>query len=201
MPARGMSAEDDFLAKILVDPVDASAHLGDHLGKRHGGKQGEVERHVCRAGPDDRLGGEGVLAARLALPGAAVHEHERLLALSVDVESLARTRSVVLGSGLPQPCAHPVALDAVALDDLVGVRHPGALLVLIVERLLVVVAENLLQNRIAMPSSSPSEFTRSTRLWAILKLSPARRSRCSTRAPQTRCFSCRHSTRWRVDAT
>ena len=39
------------------------------------------------------------------------------------------------------------------------------------------------QKRMAMPSSSPSEFTRSTRLCAMRKPSRTRRKRCSTSAP------------------
>ncbi len=44
------------------------------------------------------------------------------------------------------------------------------------------IRRRLAQKRIAMPSSSPSELTRSTRLWAILKAPFALRRRCSTSA-------------------
>src|SRR4051812_11872636 len=60
------------------------------------------------------------------------------------------------------------------------------------------------QKRIAMPSSSASEFTRSTRLCAMRKGSGAlfsRFRRCSTSAPQMRCFSFRYSISTSVEAT
>ena len=137
-----MAAQHDVLRQVAVHPLDAAAHLAGHLRQRDGGQQREVERHVGRAGGDDRLGGKGLLAARLALPRPAVHEHERLRAAAVDVERLGRRGAVALDPRLAQLLSHPIAFLGITPDDLVGVRHPDALLVLVVERLLVVVEEN-----------------------------------------------------------
>ena len=164
MAPGGVPAEDDRGGEIAVNPLDAAAYLRHHLGQRNAGEQCEIERHVGGPGPYDGLGCERVLTLGLALPGAAVDEHQRHLSVAVDVECLDRGGTIALGARLADPRANRVARHAEPLDDLVRVRHPGALLVLLVERLLVVVEEDLLQKRTAMPSSSPSEFTRSTRL-------------------------------------
>src|SRR5687768_11233221 len=201
MGARRMAAQHYVRGKILVDPIDAAACLGDHLGEGHGRKQGEVQRDVGRAGAHHHLRRKGVLALRLPFPCAAVEEDECAPAFAIDIQRLDRTGAIPLGPRLADTRTDRIARFAVALDDLIRVRHPGALLVLIVERLLVVVEEDLGQNRMAMPSSSASELTRSTRLRAILNPPAWRRSWCSTSAPQIRCLSWRHSTSCSVEHT
>jgi hypothetical protein len=79
----------------------------------------------------------------LALPRAAVHEDEGLASPAVDVERLDRRGPVALGPRLPERFSCGIAAARAATDDFVGVRHPHALLVLVVERFLVVVEKDL----------------------------------------------------------
>src|SRR3954465_11390268 len=142
-----VAAQHDLAREVPPHPVDAAAHLRDHLRQRDARQQPEVERHVGGARLHGGFGGKRVLSLRLALPGPAVDEDKRL-ALAVDVERLDRRGAVALGTGLAAPRANGIARDAEAPDDVVGVRNPSALLVLLVERLLVVVAENLFQSNL-----------------------------------------------------
>lgn len=74
---------------------------------------------------------------------------------------------------------------SLAFGGIAAVIEPAVnvLLLPLHDRLWLRIRRRLAQRRMAMPSSSPSEFTRSTRLCAILKLPYALRSRCSTSAP------------------
>src|SRR5262249_44644448 len=185
----------------LVQELECAAHLADHLWQRDRGQEAEAERGIGRAGVEESPGGERAGALAHARPGTAVHESDDALpALPVQVERLDVGRPVRKGLGLAEQDPRLVAQRAVAPDDLVGVRGEGALLVLLVEPGLVVVAEDF-QNSIATPSISPSEFTSSTRLCAMRYASPEGRRWCSTSAPQTRCLSPRNSTSVSVDAT
>jgi hypothetical protein len=67
------------------------------------------------------------------------------LAAAVDVECLRRRRAVALDARLADSPANLVATRAVARDYFLRILRPDALLVLVVERPLVVVEENLLQ--------------------------------------------------------
>ena len=73
---------------------------------------------------------------------------------------------------------------SLAFGGLAAVIEPAVnvLLLPLHDRLWQRIRRRLAQKRIAMPSSSPSELTRSTRLWAILKAPFALRRRCSTSA-------------------
>src|SRR5258706_7001601 len=196
-----MSEHHHLFADVFQYPFDSPAYLPGHLRQRDRGQGGEAERNEGRARPHHGFGAVGAAAARLAPPGAAVHEDEGLLPLAVDIERFLLRRAVSLAAGFADFLAHFIAGRGEARDQDVGIRHPGALLVLPVELGLRVVAEDLAQNRMAMPSSSPSEFASSTRLCAMRKPSPARRTWCSTRAPQVLCFSERNSMRISVEFT
>ena len=121
-------------------------HLRRHFRQRDGRQIREVERHVGGASGDDRLGRKCLLPTRLAPPGAAVHEDEGLPAAAVDIEGLGLCRPIALDTGLPHFFPDFITFFTVPPDDFVRVRHPDALLVLVVERLLVVVEEDLGQD-------------------------------------------------------
>ncbi len=73
---------------------------------------------------------------------------------------------------------------SLAFGGLAAVIEPAVNVILLPlhDRLWLRIRRRLAQKRMAIPSSSPSAFTRSTRLWAILKPSLALRRRCSTKA-------------------
>ena len=99
---------------------------------------------------------------------------------------------VVAAKGVSQMLLHMTVAFAVmyavtgslAFGGLAAVIEPAVAVILLPlhDRLWLRIRRRLAQKRMATPSSSPSEFTRSTRLWAILKPSLTLRRRCSTSA-------------------
>ncbi len=99
---------------------------------------------------------------------------------------------VVAAKGVSQMFLHMMVAFAVmyavtgslAFGGLAAVIEPAVAVILLPlhDRLWLRIRRRLAQRRMATPSSSPSEFTKSTRLWAILKPSLTLRKRCSTNA-------------------
>ena len=100
----------------------------------------EVEPDPVRAGAHIGLGHEGVILDGAGPPGAAVDEHvDRRVRLGrrEHVELLHRGRAVGDTLRRAEPRPHAVAVEHVALVDLIAVRRVDELVVGVVERLLV----------------------------------------------------------------
>ena len=77
MGAGGMAHQDESPRLVFVlNEYQGPLHLAGHLRQRDGGQQAEADGRVGRAGAHEGLGGKGLSAPPLALPGAAVDEYQ-----------------------------------------------------------------------------------------------------------------------------
>src|SRR5688572_9857591 len=135
MRARGMADQHKpFGFKGIFNKTQSPSDLAGHLRQRDRGQQAEADRRIARAGAQERLGGERLVAPALAFPGAAMDENQEFFTpRAVEVELLDLRAAVAVRFRLADPLPHRITRRAIAPDDLVGVGNEGALLVLSIE--------------------------------------------------------------------
>src|SRR5881628_3335177 len=129
--AVGIAAE---AVSVALHPRDGAAYLRGH---RHEAAadvldRGEVRHDEMRARPHEQLGRECVVAGEAGPPRAPVDEDvDRGVGArgGIDVEGLDRCRAVCVAPRRAKSYADGVAVARVALDDLISVGRPDALVV------------------------------------------------------------------------